>query len=349
MKKKSIISLLLVLALVLSCFAGCAGKSDDAEEPEQESSQQEESTELTKIRISAINTPTWAPVFIAKTEGFFEEEGLDVEFVTPGGPKGFQAMHAGDCEFSMLSQEPLLIAQEQGMESSIVAAMLKTRIYGFVTPKDITDISQLKGKTIFGSDPGSAPYVFTCEVLKKGGLDPETDVTFISTSDQAAGLQALMAGEIDGAFINMSNVPMLGDFEYNVLVDTTDSAQSVEYLGSADFPGEMICCTKKYAEEHPEDVQKAVNAIIKAEEWIDSHSDEEVAASLSAEFGDVDPAVLAEEVKYIRKQLKTDGMISEEGQKAVVDMLIKAGVIQTEIPYDAVVDMTFAKNYAESK
>ncbi len=345
MKKKSIISLLLVLAMMLMAFTGCGSNEEAA--PEEET--QETTTELTPIRISAINAPTWAAVYIAQTQGFYEEEGLSAEFVTPGGPKGFQAMHAGDCEFAMLSQEPLLVAQEQGMESKVVAAMLNTRIYGFITTKDITEVSQLKGKNVYASDPGSAPFVFTSEVLKKGGLDPATDVTLVQMADQGAGMQAFLNGEVDGAFVNMSNLPVLGDFEYNVLVDTTDAAQSQEYLGSVDFPGEMLCTTKAYAEENPEVVQKTVNAVIKAEEWMASHSDEEVAAALSSVFGDVDPEVLAAEISYVRKQLKTDGMISEEGQKAVVDMCIRAGIIQTEIPYEDVIDMSFAQAYAASK
>lgn len=341
MKLKKLVSIGVVVAMIATMAAGC-GSSDKSNDTKEET-KKEETQETTSIKISAINTVSWAPVFIAESEGFFEKEGLDVEFTTPGGPKGFQAMQAGDCEFSMLSQEPLLIAQEQGMESKIIATMLKSRIYGFVSRKDITDISQLKGETIYGSDAGSAPYTFTCSVLEAAGLDPMNDVSFVQVADQNAGMQALMNGEVAAAFVNMSNVPVMGDFEYNVLADTTQPDQCEKYLGSSDFPAEMICTTAEYAKENPEVCQKVVNAIVNAQAWIADHSDEEVAASLKPSFGDLDEKIIAEEIGWVRDKFSSDGMVSEAGEKAVVDMCVKSGLIKEEIPYDDVVDMSFVK------
>ena len=336
MKLKKIVSTGLAIALAASMVIGC-GNSNKTE------TQKEEAKETTSIKISAINTVSWAPVFIAESEGFFKEEGLDVEFTTPGGPKGFQAMHAGDCEFSMLSQEPLLIAQEQGMESTIIATMLKSRIYGFISRKDITEISQLKGETIYGSEAGSAPYTFTCSVLEEAGLDPMNDVTFVQVADQNAGMQALINGEVAAAFVNMSNLPVMGDFEYNVLADTTQPDQCEKYLGSSDFPAEMICTTTKYAKESPEVCQAVVNALAKAQSWIASHSDEEVAASLKPSFGNLDEKIIAEEIGWVRDKFSTDGMISEAGEKAVVDVCVKSGLIKESIPYKDIVDMSFVE------
>ena len=326
------------LVLCVGTLAGCSSQSSTTS-----SSSNEGSSEKTSIKISAINTVSWAPVFIADSEGFFGEEGLEVEFTTPGGPKGFQAMQAGDCEFSMLSQEPLLVAQEQGMESTILATMLKSRIYGFISSKDITDISQLKGKAVYASDSGSAPYAFTMSVLEDAGLNTSTDVEFVQIADQNAGMQALMNGEVSAAFVNMSNLPVLGDFEYNVLADTTQADQCEKYLGSSDFPAEMICTTKQYAQENPEVCQKVVNAIIKAQSWIASHTDDEAAASLKPSFGNLEEKVISEEMALVRDKFSNDGMVSEAGEKAVVEMCKKAGLISKDISYSDVVDMSFVK------
>lgn len=336
MKLKKIISIGVVASMIASMAVGCSGST-------KETSENEQTRETTSIKISAINTVSWAPVFIAESEKFFEEEGLDVEFTTPGGPKGFQAMQAGDCEFSMLSQEPLLIAQEQGMQSKIIATMLKSRIYGLVSKKDITNISQLKGEAIYGSHAGSAPYTFTCSVLEEAGLDPMNDVSFIQIADQNAGMQALINGEVAAAFVNMSNLPVMGDFEYNILADTTQSDQCEKYLGSSDFPAEMICTTTEYAKENPEVCQKVVNAIVKAQAWISEHSDDEVATSLKPSFGDLDEEIISEEIGWVRDKFSSDGMISEDGEKAVVDMCVKSGLIKEAIAYDDVVDMSFVK------
>ena len=331
MKNLRIIMLILSLSILLSACS--LGVSQVANEEKRE--------ELHKVKISAINTVSWSPVFIAETEGFFKMNGLDVEFTTPGGPKGFQAMHAGDVEFAMLSQEPLLIAQEQGMKSKIIATMLETRVYGLISKKDITDIQQLKGQKLFASNPGSAPYVFIDNVLRKDGLDPLKDVQYINMADQNAGLQAFAKGEVDAAFVNVTNLPMIKDFEYNILADTTTPEGSEKYLGAVEFPGEMICTTEKYAQENPEIVQKVVTSIIEAQKWIAEHSSQEVAASLKPIFGQVDEQVIKEQIDIIRDKFSLNGIITEKGQQAVVNMLIDAGVIKTQIPYDEVIDITF--------
>ena len=106
----------------------------------------------------------------------------------------------------------------------------------------------------------------------------------------------------------------------------------------------MLCTTAAYAKENPEVCQKVVNALIEAQAWISDHTDEEVAASLKPVFGDVDEAVIAEQVTLIRDEFATDCMITESGQKAVIDMCVKAGIISEEIPYDEIIDMSFVEN-----
>lgn len=350
MKKRILSAVLTVFLGASMIFSGCGTKNAENEETKEagdSAKMKSEDDDILSVKISAINAISWAPVFIAQTEGFFEEQGINAEFTTPGGPKGFQAMQAGDCDFAMLSQEPLLIAQEQGLESTIIAAMLKTRVYGLVATPDIKDIEQLKGKKIFGSDAGSAPYTFISNVLRLAGLDPLKDVNFVQISDNNAGLQAFLNGEVDAAFVNMYTLPAAGEFEYQVLADCTDSEQCEKYLGSAEFPGEMLCTTTAFAKENPEICQKVVNAVIDAQLWIAEHTDKEVAASLKPVFGDIDEAVIAEQAALIRSEYAVDCLITESGQQAVINMCVEAGIISEPISYEDVIDMSFAENYGK--
>ena len=335
MKRKGI-RILLCLLITAGLAAGCSGKKEAAENGD----------ELLDIRISAIMTVSWAPVYVAETQGIFAKHGLKAEFVTPGGPKGFQATHAGDCDFCMLSQEPLLIAQDQGIRSTIIGTMLNSRVYGIIAPPEITSVSQLKGSPIYGSDPGSAPYTFTCNILEEAGLNPAKDVTFVQM-DLNAAIMAMDNGEIQAAFINMSKLPELKDIDVNILVDTTSEADRLKYLGNQEFPAEMICTTEKYAKENPEVCQKVMDSIIDAQKWIQEHNDEEVAAALAKDFTAIDQDILAEEVATMRDVFKTDCFISEAGENAVVQMGLDTGLIKRKIPYSEIVDMTFVNNYSK--
>lgn len=331
--RKGLFVTLLTIMLGTFLLSGCSGKDTAAEGQKS----------VADIKISAITGVSWAPLFIASSEGFFEKNGLNVEFLTPGGPKGFQAMHAGECQFSMLSQEPLLIAQEKGIRSTIIATMLKSRVYGIIARPDIKSIADLKGAAIYGSDPGSAPYTFTCSVLQEAGLDPTKDVTFMQMQDSAA-VTALEKGEIKAAFINMFKRPELKDMAVNVLVDATRQEDSLKYLGTNDFPAEMLCTTEDYAKKHPEVCQKVVNAIIEAQAWIQAHSDKEVAESISHNFAALDVDVLSKEVAIMRDIYSPNCYISESGENAVVNMCVNTGLIKKPIAYNEIVDMTFVNN-----
>jgi len=333
---KRFISLLLGFLFAAGLLAGCSEKKESAKGEK----------EMTKIRISAITGISWAPLFVADSEGFFAKEGIAVEFITPGGPKGFQAMQAGKCEFAMLSQEPLLIAQEKGMQSTIIATMLKSRVYGILASPEIKKVADLKGKAIYGGDPGSAPYTFTSAILRESGLDPGKDVSFLQMNADTA-IMALGKGEIKAAFINMFKMPELKGMKVNVLVDATKEADRLKYLGNDEFPAEMLCTTAKYAKENPENCQKVINAVMKAQEWIQKHTDAEVAESLSRIFTALDRETLAKEVAIMRNVFKPDCFISEGGQAAVVKMGMDSGLIGRAIPYAEIVDMSFVKKFGK--
>ncbi len=321
----------LILAASLMC--GCSGGDEKTD------------GKIT-VKISAINGVSWAPLFIADSEGFFAGQGLAVEFLTPGGPRGFQAMHAGECAFSMLSQEPLLIAQDQGIESIIVATMLKSRVYGIIAAPEIKSPADLKGAVMYASDPGSAPYTFTCNVLREAGLDPAKDVTFMQMNADAA-IMALQNGEVKACFINMFKVPELKGMTINILVDATRKDDCLKYLGTIEFPAEMLCTTADFAKNNPEVCQKVVNALMDAQKWVQAHTDLEVATAMSKNFSAIDVNILAKEVAIMRDIYKPDCYITEEGENNVVNMCLSTGLIKKHIPYSKIVDMSFVNNYSK--
>lgn len=334
---KKVVSLLGVIVLMFTLLAGCGSQQAGGDAAGEE---------MEDIKLSYFASPSWAPVFVAREEGFFEEQGLNVELFTPGGPKGFQALQAGDCDFANLSMEPALVAAEKGMETTFFASVVKSRSYGLVTSGDITDISQLKGKVVYGTNAGSGPYVFVCDVLRQAGLDPEKDVTFVNV-DQNSALIALEEGEIDATFIEMYMESETEGKDMNILVDTRKEEDCEKYLGNADFPVEGVCTTKAYAQENPETVQKFVNALEKAYQWMDSHTDEEIAESILPIFEGIDQDRLTAWMESLRGTFSVNGYISEEGYASVIQTNINAGLIQEEVPYDELVDMSYVEAATE--
>src|SRR5690625_2746829 len=78
--------------------------------------------ELQEVSVGAIAIADVAPLHLAVQEGFFEEEGLDVEIVeTTGGAVSLPGVVAGDYDFAFLNVASLMIARDQGLDVEFIA------------------------------------------------------------------------------------------------------------------------------------------------------------------------------------------------------------------------------------
>ena len=73
--------------------------------------------ELTEISVGAIPIGDTAALHIADQQGFFEEEGLEVEIVeTSGGAIAVPGVVAGDYDFAFGNTVSLMVAQDEGLD-----------------------------------------------------------------------------------------------------------------------------------------------------------------------------------------------------------------------------------------
>ncbi len=334
-----------VFAFMLCCLlalagTGCATGSFNSSESE---------STATEIVISEFRNVNWAPVYLAEANGYFEEEGLTVTWARYNdGPIAFQGLHVNDSQFCLLSQEPVLKAQLEGIESTLIYTIMDTRLYSLISRPEIKTVQDLKGSVIFAGMPGSAPYSFVSSILTENGIDPEKDVTFINM-DYGASLAALEAGQIQASFIGTDNRLELRNMNANILADTANPADAEKYLKSAVFPGEIICTTKKYCEENPDTVQAFVNAVSKGVAWFREHASAESAELLAPYFKGMDLNTLTEKLDIVKESSTKTGYIGESPEIAVQDFCIANGVIAEHIPYDELVNMTFVENYQQRK
>lgn len=366
--KRKVLSVLMAMALAAGTVAGCgsneqandtqknatqenAAQDTDTEESEASADNVQEASaqELTKIVVSEFRNVSWSAAYVAEANGYYEEEGLEVEWALyDDGPIAFQGMHGGDSQFCLLSQEPVLKAQQEGLESTFIYTVLDTRLYGFVSNSEIEKVEDLKGKTIFAGMQGSAPYSFVSSILREAGLDPEKDVTFVNM-DYGASMAALQAGQIQASYINTDNRVEISQMDVNVLVDTANPEDAEKYLASEVFPGEIICATTKYVNENPETVQAFVNAVSKATEWMNENSAEELAKVLAPYYDGMEEDTLVQKMEIVKSSITKTGMIEEEPEKAVQNFCINNGVIEEQIPYEDMVNMTFVEAYQNNK
>lgn len=197
--KKKIFTLLgmLIVILIFAVFCYFITKDD-------------KKSDLTKIRVAEVaHTVFYAPQYAAISEGFFEEEGLDIELIlTPGADKVTAAVLSNDVEIGFSGSEATIYVYNGGEKDYLKTFAQLTQKDGtfLVSRKKIDNftLDDLKGKSIIGGRKGGMPEMTFEWALRQNGIDPVKDVNIDTSVAFAAMSGAFVSGQ--GDFVTLFDV-----------------------------------------------------------------------------------------------------------------------------------------------
>jgi ABC-type nitrate/sulfonate/bicarbonate transport system substrate-binding protein len=183
-----------------------------------------EARELLKITISyaATTGPTW-PLYVAKTGGYYEKYGLDVNLVYGVHPAGIAMVVSGQAAMANYGLDQAM--QAGFRDGSLVAygSPYRKGLLALMVGKDIRRVSDLKGKRIGVRQIGDVLYTSTTALLAKAGLTPR-DVHWLAVGLGGDALVAAIAGKrVDAALISAPGYFKLESQGFKSLVNLTDS------------------------------------------------------------------------------------------------------------------------------
>ena len=301
--------------------------------------------ELKKISVNEVaRSVFYAPQYVAINNGFFKEEGLEIELTTgQGADKVMTAVLAGQSDIGFAGPEASIYVYNEGKEDyAEVFAQMTKRDGSFLVSKTDTDNfswNDLKGKTVIPGRKGGVPYMTFEYVLKQNGINPETDVNL----DDSIKFD-LMAGAFAG-----------GDAEYVTLFEPTASMTEEAGKGyvvasvgeaSGEIPYTAYFAKKSYIEENKDIIQGFTNAIYKGQQWVKQHSAKEIAEVIQDFFPDTDLDMLT---KSIQSYMDIDAwndtpVLKEEAFNRLQTVMKEAGELDKEAPYNKVINNEFAEN-----
>lgn len=265
-----------ILALALS---SCSGSAPAGEES---------AGGTTRIKVATIGVTTEGSLFLGIDQGFFAEEGLEVETsVVANAPAGLAAAQSGQVEIAYTPTIPLLNALSQGVPLKVVSAadgypeqaaehpedFDSTGLFAAIG-SDISSVADLKGKTIAVPARNAQLEVVVSDELRNAGVDPASQVEWV-VLDFTSALSALQGGTVDAAALvnpfstqakdagaHQLSAPSIGFFE--------GGTTAVWAAGSSTI------------EKKPEVVAAFQRAIAKANEYANQHPDEAIQAGIDA-------------------------------------------------------------------
>ena len=326
---KKLLTFLLAVLMIVPALCACGQKSTSV------------------VRLNEVtHSVFYAPQYVAMSQGFFAEEGLEVELTNGGGAdKVMTAVVSGQSDIGLAGPEASIYVYNQGKaDHTQIIAQLTKRDGSFLVGRaedDACSWEDLRGKTVIGGRKGGVPEMTLEYVLRLHSLTPGEDVT-VDTSVQFN----MMAGAFTG-----------GQGDYVTLFEPT--ATQLERAGksyvlasigqeSGEIPYTAYFANESWLRDNADTAQRFVNAIAKAQQWVAEHTDRQVAEAIIDQFPDTSLDEL-EAVTARHRQIDAwnrTPVMERHALERLETVMEQAGELAHSdwVPFDELVNNTFAQN-----
>jgi NitT/TauT family transport system substrate-binding protein len=315
---------LIGLAATTLALAACAPNNDDNNNAGDAPPDAEQVT----LTLNWVPYGEHAPFYYGLQEGFYADEGIDLE-IKPGNGSGttIQAVAQNQTDFGWADTPPLLKGISSGMPVKSVGVFLQKgpASIEFLSDQNITTPQDLRGKTV-GGTPGDAMYATFPAWLAANGMAP-TDVQVVNM-DPANKIAQLAEGQVDA---------IMGFFHDQGPTIEARTGKEVDYLLFADsglnMLGTGIVANNETLSGNPELVAKFVRATQKS--WAEAVKDIPGAAKAMMDLAENEPPeeVLVQQLELAEPLLQLDtagqpGANTEEQWQGTIDLMSQYAALE---------------------
>lgn len=288
-----------------------------------------------------VHSTGYLPLYVGMAKGFFDDVKVSIVTIETGSGHT-NAVLSGQAFAFIGGPEHCAFAKAKGAElRSIVHCVDRGNIYLSAAkgqgPSGTDYAGFVKGKTIAVGSVGGTPNSITRYLLKKWKLDATRDVTLVETANSATlavvrGRQAQI-GVSTEPFLTQGvrqsvweepfyNVPReLGPYAYSTLNVRLDTIKKDPELVRTFVRGMVRGLKFTYA--NPDEA----SAIAKAQ--FPTMAQEDLRATLDRSFKD--------------EMWSKDGMVTKQAWATAKAVVMDAGILKSDVPYEAIIDMSFVE------
>lgn len=322
--KKKIITFVIGLVILIGLIIGLNGNK-------------KENKDLTKLKLAEVtHSVFYAPMYVAIENGYFKEEGLDIELIlTPGADKVSAAVLSNTVDIGFAGTESALYIYEGGESDYLVTFSGLTKRDGqFIIGKNCDadfKLEDLYGKEILVGRTGGMPALNFLNAMKNAGMDT-TKMNLNYAIDFASLSGSFMAGI--GDYVNL--------FEPTATsVVKNGNACIVASIGelSGEVPYTAFYTRKSYLEKNEETLKKFTRAINKGLEFVKNNDAKKIAEVIAPQFPDSsvdDMAMMTQNYKKYDSWLETP-YITEESYNNLQDLLLDNKLLKEKYPYNKLI------------
>lgn len=209
-----------------------------------------------KITVGTAPNLQTLPIVVAQSEGYFKEQGLELETVKfTSGRRALEALIGGQLDIAFMAEYPVSIASMRKQPFGTFTTLSRYTANRLVSKKSIgfEDPSSLEGKKI-GTTMGSNTEFFTEALLESASVNAE--VINVAPPDI---VPALARGDIDAGV-------MFPDFY--PAAEKALGEDYAEFRSDAYIAWFVLSATPEMINDRADELTLFVKALVKAEEFI---------------------------------------------------------------------------------
>lgn len=292
-----------------------------------------------KVAIGISGWTGFAPLTLAKEAGIFKKNGLDVSIKKIPQKDRHLAIASGDIQCAATTVETWVVWNANGVATTQIFQLDKSYgADGMVVKNNIAKISDLKGKTVAASAPGTSPYFALAWMLKKNGMSTK-DVSIVNLEPQPAA-NAMIAGTA-GVDAAMTYEPYLSAVRAKpeagkIIATTLDYPMVMDTFG----------CTPKFLAENPKAAKALADSYFDAVDMIqkDQAKSYEIMGADVKQTGEA----FGKSASFLRWQDRAANQKFFAGEhaafsKEAAELLLEAGVIKAMPDMNKLADTQFLK------
>jgi NitT/TauT family transport system substrate-binding protein len=256
--------------------AGCGGDDDESDSGSSGSSGQK--MEKLTLASAGVVAESSQP-FVARAKGYFEDAGVEVTFMDNVGSNVPTVVASGRADLVQSGVGTALVLTGEGRQNTIIFNSLSGTGSSVMGAPGVKDLEELRNQRVGSmAAKGTTTYGSAAYYNHKYKLNMD----LVPFADPAAGAAALSAGQVKGAVGDAgyyAEAVRKGKAEY--IFDTRDPAVRKKVIGE-DVADAGYYGLKENVEKKREAITRFLTAIIRAGEYMDSASDEQLAKDLQS-------------------------------------------------------------------
>jgi len=293
-----------------------------------------------KIMVGGLSKQIYLPNELTQRLGYFAAQGLDVTLIDEAsGQSSENEVLAGQVEAGSGSYNHTIELQAAGknMEAVVLLNIApgEAEIVSAKAASHIHSVSDLKGKYLGVTELGSGTQTLTTALLHNAGITPE-QVHFVPVGAGDTFIAALQQGKIDAGMTTEPTISrVLSTGVGKVLVDLR-SPQSTQAALGGPYPFICLFMNNSYVSSHQDVVQKLVNAYVKTLRWMHTHTAEQIADQMPADYYAGNKALYVTALQNQMAIFSPDGLMPAGAPQSVLSTEYQSNLV----PKSKQIDLT---------